>query len=379
MCGNTNSDTINIVIEEECVWPGDTNYDQIVNNHDLLPIGLGFGEFGVERLNASLYWEGQACQDWERVQEENGMNYKHIDTDGNGRIDANDALAITANYGSTHNYYSSNSGDNESHISLEAAINIAETLGANNDSTVFVTSENTTSIIVIDLLINEEDEQEIASHGFAFDMTYFLPPSFGTIENVTVNFEDSWLGAANELLTIWKHIPEANKIDIGLSRFDKSNALGKGKIGEVVVEVDLEIISTEISQLDFEMSNISLVLSNNTFVPVGSIENTFTFIGEDACMTPTNLYENDLTCSTVTLNWDAMPNAEAYQFQGRKIGGQIRDFPETQLTYRSFTSGLQTNTTYEWRVRTKCNGLWTDYTPFTAFTLSLIHISSPRD
>jgi hypothetical protein len=63
----------------------------------------------------------------------------------------------------------------------------------------------------------------------------------------------------------------------------------------------------------------------------------------------------------VTLSWDAVDGAEAYMLAGRKVGGSIKTFPETQNTSRTFTSGILYDTDYQWSVRVKCDGVWTDY------------------
>ena len=63
----------------------------------------------------------------------------------------------------------------------------------------------------------------------------------------------------------------------------------------------------------------------------------------------------------VTLSWDAVVGAQAYQLAGRKVGGQIKTFPETQNTSRTFSSGILYDTDYQWSVRVKCDGVWTDY------------------
>ena len=71
----------------------------------------------------------------------------------------------------------------------------------------------------------------------------------------------------------------------------------------------------------------------------------------------------------VTLEWPIMPLAEAYQLAGKKVGGNVKVFPETQLTSRTFTSGILYNTSYLWSVRVKCDGVWTDYAlPPASFT-----------
>ena len=71
----------------------------------------------------------------------------------------------------------------------------------------------------------------------------------------------------------------------------------------------------------------------------------------------------------VTLEWMSMPNAQAYQLEGRKVNGNLKLFPQTNSTSRTFTSGILYNKSYEWHVRVKCDGVWTDYAlPPASFT-----------
>ena len=63
----------------------------------------------------------------------------------------------------------------------------------------------------------------------------------------------------------------------------------------------------------------------------------------------------------VTLSWDAITDAQAYQMAGRKAGGTWKVFPETTATSRTFNGGIQANTTYQWTARVKCAGTWTDW------------------
>ena len=71
----------------------------------------------------------------------------------------------------------------------------------------------------------------------------------------------------------------------------------------------------------------------------------------------------------VTLSWPSVSNAEAYQLAGKKVGGNVKVFPQTQNTSRTFTSGINYNTSYLWSVRVKCDGIWTEYAlPPASFT-----------
>lgn len=83
------------------VWPGDANNDMQVDNRDLLPVGVHFGERGLPRDSVSIMWLGQTSDDWNRLQY-NMMNLKFADCNGDSIIDFYDTLAISQNYGLTH-------------------------------------------------------------------------------------------------------------------------------------------------------------------------------------------------------------------------------------------------------------------------------------
>ena len=96
----------------------------------------------------------------------------------------------------------------------------------------------------------------------------------------------------------------------------------------------------------------------------------------DACVATcgetSNLMHNFDTIDplVVTLTWDAVAGAEAYQLAGRKSGGNVKVFPafSNQTLSRTFTSGILYSTSYEWSVRVQCNGSWTNYAPIASFT-----------
>lgn len=83
------------------VWPGDANSDLTCNMYDILPIGLGYGDTGPVRSNATLAWVAQPATDW-ASSFISGVNYKHADCNGDGVIDNQDTTAISQNYGFTH-------------------------------------------------------------------------------------------------------------------------------------------------------------------------------------------------------------------------------------------------------------------------------------
>ena len=89
-------------ISSSTVWPGDADNNGVVNIHDLLPLGVYFGEQGYSRDSVSILWQGQNARKWNKTQS-GGQNLMHADSDGNGRIEAGDTLAIKKNYGKVQN------------------------------------------------------------------------------------------------------------------------------------------------------------------------------------------------------------------------------------------------------------------------------------
>lgn len=78
------------------VWPGDTNNDGVVNQADILPIGLCFAQTGPPRQNASINWVGQPATPWAREA------CTFADGNGDGIVNQGDVLPIGLNFGRTH-------------------------------------------------------------------------------------------------------------------------------------------------------------------------------------------------------------------------------------------------------------------------------------
>lgn len=85
----------------DLVWPGDANSNHVVDNNDLLEVGLYYGQTGSFRMIAGNLWQADSSNDW-GFQELNGADIKHADCNGDGIIDNNDTLAINLNFSLTH-------------------------------------------------------------------------------------------------------------------------------------------------------------------------------------------------------------------------------------------------------------------------------------
>jgi len=88
--------TVTLNLDGIIVWPGDTNNDKIVNQADILPIGLHFNKTGPARQNASTSWTPQLATAWTPAAA------TYADGNGDGVINQSDVLPIGLNWGRTH-------------------------------------------------------------------------------------------------------------------------------------------------------------------------------------------------------------------------------------------------------------------------------------
>jgi hypothetical protein len=95
------TDTVYITVDSTCVWPGDANLDKTADYLDILDIALGYAATGTPRINASTDWKPQLSKDWSNTLS-SGINYKHLDANGDSVIDTDDTIAVAKNYGKTH-------------------------------------------------------------------------------------------------------------------------------------------------------------------------------------------------------------------------------------------------------------------------------------
>lgn len=182
-----------------------------------------------------MEWEGREVADWEEHMM-NGLDLKYVDTDGNGLIDEADVLPILANYNRTHSHSveTERVHDDEQNI-YELRLNAPEEVVPGQ-------------AVSFGLELGSDLNEVSAFYGIAFtlssDVELFTPGSF------SLSFQDSWLGTADELLTIAREFPDEKRIEIAFVRRDGAPRTGSGKIADLnfVMSEDL-IISIETSGL----------------------------------------------------------------------------------------------------------------------------------
>jgi hypothetical protein len=230
------------------VWPGDANYDLVVNNMDLLPVGLAYGDTGAVRPNASLSYIAQPATDWAGFFN-TAVNKKHADCDGNGLVDGNDTIAIALNYSLTH-----------------PAKPFVNTVTKNTGAELFfqmpVVPVSPGSTISIPVMLGTAVSPVASIYGIAFSITY--DPTFIVAGSLSVDYSGSWIAAPGNYLNIEKDFTSSGKYDMAFTKMDHTDAGGQG----LIATIHFTISQNANGILNLSFSNIMALMHNGSQVPV---------------------------------------------------------------------------------------------------------------
>jgi hypothetical protein len=213
------------------VWPGDANSDGVVDNFDLLNIGIAYNETGYTRAGADLSWTAQSSQDWNRIFS-NFVNIKHADCDGNGTIDYFDTLAVSQNYLLTHTLiHQPNTGDENQRLA-GTSLTLAP-------ASLIV---NVGQVVSIPVQLGSSASPATDIYGVAYKLNYdntkVVPGSLNMV------YPSSWFTPNGNRLPFSKHFPAMGRLDNAQSRIDLTNATGNGTIAYLNFQVDIAATGT---------------------------------------------------------------------------------------------------------------------------------------
>lgn len=222
--GKMSLDNVCFTLGTEEVWPGDINTDNIANHFDLLPLGIAQGVEGPIRENESTDWQGIPAAPWE-LSFPNGVNYKHADTDGNGRIEPMDRQAILDNF-----------------LETRGEVIPFEPIAATpNNPSLFVETPNegwpAGQAFNLPIVLGTPTLPVEGIHGIAFTIEF--DPEAIRPESIALDFSNSWLGDVNQdLLTLDKTLAEEGQIFVALSRVGPQELLGSGPVASLIGIID---------------------------------------------------------------------------------------------------------------------------------------------
>ncbi len=217
ICGNIDVSQVDLVQAEDCVWPGDTNADAIVNTLDLLTFGYNYGTADLARAQQGIVWQGYNAEAWQSTSPD-GTNVKHSDANGDGLVDDLDLLAIESNYNNEHG----------------ASITIYPTTteASLKSETDWYASSLTDGYLEIDIDIQTTVD---GLHGLAWQIDL----SELGVRNATFIYDSEWFGQQeSEVRTFSRFDSTKQQIDIGITRIDGQGLSGSGGLGTLVLIED---------------------------------------------------------------------------------------------------------------------------------------------
>ena len=233
--GCTASADVDVFIDDDCVWPGDTDTNLVVNHFDLLNIGLAYDSVGTTRENASFDWFGQPSFDWSQTTPTSNVNFKHIDADGNGIIEAADTVAITQNFGLTHNF-------SEPDI-LNQFTDLPPTDGFTVVTPFYIEPDTLIEgeTIALNLILGDVSNIVTGLYGIGFSIEY--DSSVIVPGSASINFDNCWLGDVNaDAISIQFDFHSPGRIDAAITRIDGIEMDGYGIFGDLIITLEDDIL-----------------------------------------------------------------------------------------------------------------------------------------
>ena len=273
-CPDT-SFTVNVVVDQNCVWPGDANDDGIADNLDVLAIGIGYGISGFTRPNASTNWEGQPSPDW-LLQLAGGANLKHVDCDGSALIDSSDVSAISLNYGLTHQ---KSGGSPEKMIDPDLYLEFPQDSFSTGDTVTGTINLGTVTTPVSNI------------YGIAFSLLY--DQNIIDSGSIHIDFTNSWIAPASRV-SLAKDVFAASRVDIGHSRTDHNNVSGYGVLADVSFVIQDNIDGKDFLILPFEIQFEDVTAIDKDEAPLNLSANGDTLFVKDEIsgITPADAQHN---------------------------------------------------------------------------------------
>lgn len=233
-CNTTSCAAVTITVSIP-VWPGDANNDSLVNNNDLLSVGLFYSQTGTPRASISNTWQANFSNNWGTLQP-NGQDIKHADCNGDGTIDANDTLAINLNFNLIHAIVPAPHNDNEMRVASDMYFVFS---GSNYNPGDWVYAELWlgTSLAPVSNL-----------YGIAVNINY--DASLVQTGTEMITYSPCWLGTpGTNALKVGKVDAPANKAYVALTRIDHTDVSGFGKIADFKFQIKTTLTSQAIFHL----------------------------------------------------------------------------------------------------------------------------------
>jgi PKD repeat protein len=209
------------------VWPGDNNGNRKANVADLLNIGLGYFNEGIPRPNAVMAWQPQLAPNWEQNTNHN-VNFKHLDSDGNGKINELDVNPIQLFYQKL-----------EATPAAKYPGKPELSLRFLKDTIVLDPNTQATLDISAELYVGKATQPVQNLYGLSLALKYPTDVNPNAIAYYT---GEQFFGQSNQILWLQKNHFGSKQLDLGFVRKNLAGVNGYGRIAQVNLQSDIIII-----------------------------------------------------------------------------------------------------------------------------------------
>lgn len=211
-----------------CVWPGDFDNNNAVNQYDLLYLGLAYGTQGAPRADASLDWLGQSATDWPQSTGVRQVNFKNIDGNGDGVLNGLDTTAILQNWGRVIRPASDNPFDmplsDTGYLNMPIITLDIDTLQPGQQA-------------YLPIALGTPQAPVDSLYGMAFSISY--DPDIIVPASVRFYPQASWFGDPDSnLIWIQRNYPALGRLDVAVTRTDGRAVSGSGIIGDMFIVIE---------------------------------------------------------------------------------------------------------------------------------------------
>ena len=217
---------------DSVVWPGDADANHIVDNTDLLTIGLAYDSTGPVRAVQGIVWQGDVAANWADsfTSYTPALNYKYADCNGDGIIDASDTVAIMANYSLTHAKTGPMLSPWRNGVPAIKAVVSPDTAYTGDTLTVtFVVGDTNTTVNNL--------------YGLAFRYNFDPLVVDSTFPSRMGFLPTSWIGTPSQKISINKIFSTTGQIQAAVTRINHTSVSGHGAIATATFKITTDNIS----------------------------------------------------------------------------------------------------------------------------------------
>lgn len=251
--------------QQEEVWPGDANTDNLANHFDLLNIGVAYESNGPARATGTQEWAAQMASPWSGVFA-NGVNYKHADCNGDGMVNEADRQPILTHYGLTHGVVSPFTPLPSTDLDPPVFVQTAQVPGFPAGA-----------VFEIPIVVGTEGQPVQNIYGIAFEVN--LNPAVIDMGSLELVYPTSWLGDPGvNLLQLDYRYNNQGKLEIALVRNDHNNVSGYGPVAYLRGIID-DIVGIEETSIGIE--KIKAIDAYGQLLPLRNLNSSMALVSLD--------------------------------------------------------------------------------------------------